>query len=111
VDPKIVHVSYREDLGNYANETDGSNTPVDEDSLPIWSVVLVGIGSLLILLGIISLVGKRHRRNQRERGLTGSFPTAEDYTEINIVVNSRNPQTGEFPTVTQQSAYDVGPVV
>jgi hypothetical protein len=110
VDPNIVQVSYREDLGNDENEIDGSSTPVEDDTLPIWSVVFIGIGSLLILLGIFFLVGKRHKRNQQERGLTGSFPSAEEYTEINIVTNSRSQQSGEFPTIAQQSAYNIGAV-
>lgn len=110
-DPNIVHVSYREDLGNDTNESDGRTTPVDDDSLPVRSIVFAVIGALLILFGIFFLVGKRHSRNQQERDLTGSFPNAEEYTEINIAINSRNLQTGEFPSLSELSAYDVGGVV
>lgn len=87
VDPNIVQVSYREDLENDANEIDDETTTSSEDdgTLPVFALVFVGFGALLTLVFIFLFVGRRYERNQETRGLTGSFPTEENLTEIRIV--------------------------
>ena len=86
VDPNIVQVSYREDLEHDAKPIDDETTlsSEDDDTLPALALVFIGFGALLTLIFIFLFVVRRYERHQQTQGLTGSFPTADDYTEIRV---------------------------
>jgi hypothetical protein len=74
VDPRIVKVTYRENLGDpdAANSQTASGGGKD-DSLPAVAWVFIGLGAAAALV-VLGVVFSRRRKPNAEDGETGSFP-------------------------------------
>ncbi len=75
LDPRLVNVSYREDLDTTVADAGTGTTSVSSggsNSLPPYVYAIIGVGAAIIITGMVAAFNKRRRHNDDAE--LGSFP-------------------------------------